>query len=215
MYSTAAQTLHFYDPLMNNPWHEKYLTYRNCLSVLIKYYLIQLSSNQIVCARRWHTYLFCICTSITDAYLILNITLTKSNYLIIYWLQESDNDLFNFNPIETRKPTIRFLDFNGEPIEPEPEQSEANGDELLVSQKHLNLRKRPRNSAHYSYVKTLNKGLKVIRIEIFDANQFENKICNCNAEMCVQHVVSNTLHDDIYKSIRIIITKISDLIDMF
>lgn len=56
--------------------------------------------------------------------------------------------------------------------------------------------------------KKVVRGRKVIRIEIYDADQFENvqqSMCNCSAEICVQHVVENIVGDDIYSRIRDVI----------
>lgn len=50
-------------------------------------------------------------------------------------------------------------------------------------------------------LKTSIRGMKLIRIEIYNANQFatsEESSCKCNAEICAQHVVSNVHSDNIY-----------------
>lgn len=56
--------------------------------------------------------------------------------------------------------------------------------------------------------KSTMSGTKVIRIEIYDADQFEDaakSICTCNAMVCAQHVVQNEFTDHIYPRIRDII----------
>lgn len=56
-----------------------------------------------------------------------------------------------------------------------------------------------------SSLKTSLLGLKVIRIEIYRADQFENSedsSCRCKAEICAQHVVSNYYSDHIYSKVR-------------
>lgn len=56
-----------------------------------------------------------------------------------------------------------------------------------------------------SFLKTHATGVKVIRIEIYDASQFSNlekSICKCNAELCAQHVVEDIYSDNVYIKIR-------------
>lgn len=55
-----------------------------------------------------------------------------------------------------------------------------------------------------SFYKTVSTGgTKVIRIEIYDANQFEsNSMCQCSAEICVQHIVKSIYTDNIYLRIK-------------
>lgn len=62
-----------------------------------------------------------------------------------------------------------------------------------------------KNKLLTSCLKTSANGLKVIRIEIYDADQFsstEDSTCKCSAEICAQHVVSNFYSDPIYIRIR-------------
>lgn len=59
-----------------------------------------------------------------------------------------------------------------------------------------------------TYFKITTPGSKVIRIEIYNADQFENaekSMCRCNAEVCVQHVVKNAATDNIYPRVKDII----------
>lgn len=56
-----------------------------------------------------------------------------------------------------------------------------------------------------SFFKTNLKGSKIIRIEIFDAEQFssrEKSVCKCDARLCVQHVVQDTSTDNFYIRVR-------------
>lgn len=55
-----------------------------------------------------------------------------------------------------------------------------------------------------SFYKTISiGGAKVIRIEIYDANQFENNsMCQCSAEICVQHIVKDIYNDNIYLRVK-------------
>lgn len=56
-----------------------------------------------------------------------------------------------------------------------------------------------------SSLKTTVLGRKVIRVEIYNANQFssmDESACRCHAEICAQHVVSNIHLDQIYPRIR-------------
>lgn len=59
-----------------------------------------------------------------------------------------------------------------------------------------------------SSLKYTSRGAKLIRIEIYDAHQFENKeksVCQCNAELCLQHVVKNIENDHVYTQVKDII----------
>lgn len=59
-----------------------------------------------------------------------------------------------------------------------------------------------------SFFKSKVLGSKVIRIEIYNAESFANieqSICNCNAELCAQHVVEDIHADNIYPRVRDII----------
>lgn len=65
----------------------------------------------------------------------------------------------------------------------------------------------------YNYIKQTAKGTKVIRIEVYNAEQFENSedsVCRCAAEICVQHVVKNALFDDVYTKTKDLIGKIQE-----
>lgn len=64
-----------------------------------------------------------------------------------------------------------------------------------------------------SSLKTTTRGSKVIRIEIYDASQFQNvekSVCKCNAEMCAQHVVENIYSDNIYAKVRDILKSLDN-----
>lgn len=66
--------------------------------------------------------------------------------------------------------------------------------------------------------KKVLKGRKVIRIEIYDADQFDNvqkSTCNCSAEICVQHVVENIGSDNIYCRIKDLIQLICVRFNMY
>uniref|UniRef100_A0A1E1VYT9 Uncharacterized protein n=1 Tax=Pectinophora gossypiella TaxID=13191 RepID=A0A1E1VYT9_PECGO len=105
-------------------------------------------------------------------------------------------DLFNFVPRNDPTPSHR---------------------NAAVDNRHDSSRKRPKNNtALYSFMKkpTRRGGLKIIRIEIYDADKIENAVehsmCKCDAELCVQHVVKNILLDDVYKGTRDVINKIEE-----
>lgn len=56
-----------------------------------------------------------------------------------------------------------------------------------------------------SSLKTTAVGTKLIRIEIYNADQFAStgeSTCKCNADICAQHVVRNVHLDQIYPRIR-------------
>lgn len=56
-----------------------------------------------------------------------------------------------------------------------------------------------------SCIKTTVQGVKVIRIEVYNADQFssiEDSTCKCRAEICAQHVVNNFYSDHIYMKVR-------------
>lgn len=62
-----------------------------------------------------------------------------------------------------------------------------------------------------SSIKIETLGAKVIRIEIYDADQFDNfqkSVCHCNAEICAQHIVQNVFSDDIYIQVKDILKSI-------
>lgn len=64
-----------------------------------------------------------------------------------------------------------------------------------------------------SCVKYTTSGVKLIRIEVYDAEQFDNAektICHCNAHLCAQHVVSNIFTDDIYVRVKDILRSIQN-----
>lgn len=76
-------------------------------------------------------------------------------------------------------------------------------------------RKRTRSEQTiYSYIKKpVKRGSKIIKIEIYDSEQFlkaEDSICSCTAEVCVQHVVRSMIIDDIYNAVKDVINKIQD-----
>ncbi|CAH0717053.1 unnamed protein product, partial [Brenthis ino] len=65
----------------------------------------------------------------------------------------------------------------------------------------------------YSYMKIPSKGTKIIRIQIYDVEQLQNnedKVCKCNANLCIQHVVQNLFRDDIYRDVTKIITQMKE-----
>lgn len=89
------------------------------------------------------------------------------------------------------------------------------------AEKRLNLeppnKKTKNNSSVFSYAKKRTSGAKVIRIEVYDVESFSNNIdslCKCDAEICVQHVVKNLYVDDVYKSVRELMTKITDNVNI-
>lgn len=62
-----------------------------------------------------------------------------------------------------------------------------------------------------SSIRTATIGSKVVRIEIYDADQFDDStksVCNCNAEICAQHVVQNIFSDNIYTRVKDILKSI-------
>lgn len=64
-----------------------------------------------------------------------------------------------------------------------------------------------------SHLKITKQGVKVIRIEIYDVEQFrstEESMCRCNAELCAQHVVANVYSDDVYTRIKDILKSIDN-----
>lgn len=76
-------------------------------------------------------------------------------------------------------------------------------------------KRKQEDSLFYSYIKTSTsqQGRKVIKLEIFDANNYKNEeMCKCNAEICCQQVVKNLYKDDVYRLAQELIEKISDLI---
>lgn len=67
----------------------------------------------------------------------------------------------------------------------------------------------------HSFVKipSKGKGLKVVKIEIFDVetfNQLEESthLCKCKAELCVQHIVESILFDNIYSNVLELVARI-------
>ncbi|XP_028162761.1 uncharacterized protein LOC114354537 [Ostrinia furnacalis] len=82
-------------------------------------------------------------------------------------------------------------------------ENQRYGDIIINQQKKL-----------YSSIRTVSHGAKVIRIEIYDAEQFENStksVCQCNAEICAQHVVENVFNDNIYTRVKDIIKSIGTI----
>lgn len=74
-------------------------------------------------------------------------------------------------------------------------------------------RKRSRENELYSYIKVPALGRKIIKLEIYDADQFKStEICKCNADICCQHIVKNIFKDDIYKAACELIDKMSEKI---
>lgn len=72
-------------------------------------------------------------------------------------------------------------------------------------------KKKKDHETSYFCIKTSKRGSKIIRIEIYDAEIFENsqnKTCNCDANICMQYVVdSDIFYDDIYNSTKNLMTK--------
>lgn len=61
------------------------------------------------------------------------------------------------------------------------------------------------NKQLLSFYKTVSAGSKVIRIEVYNANQFESieqSVCQCSAEICFQHIVKNIYTDSIYLRVK-------------
>lgn len=90
-----------------------------------------------------------------------------------------------------------------------------------MNQKYLGLAEASRKISKnkriiYSYIKKpITRPSKIIRIQIFDAENFEQKdssMCNhyCEAEVCAQHVVKNIILDDIFSSTKELINKIQE-----
>jgi hypothetical protein len=65
----------------------------------------------------------------------------------------------------------------------------------------------------YTYIKKpiRSTAIKVIKIEIFDADKIDNseQMCKCNAELCVQYAVKNILSDEVYHSTKDLIDKVA------
>lgn len=86
-------------------------------------------------------------------------------------------------------------------------------------QKTLGLaRKRPKTEqTFFQYIKKpIMRRRKIIKIEIYDTDSFtksEQSMCNCEANVCVQHVVKDILFDQIYSSTRKLIATIQDDIE--
>lgn len=80
-------------------------------------------------------------------------------------------------------------------------------------------RKRSNNDdgLHYSFVKRRMNGIKLIKIEIYDVETLKksqesnsSSVCNCKAEVCVQHCVQSLIFDDIYSNIKELVSKIEN-----
>lgn len=73
-----------------------------------------------------------------------------------------------------------------------------------------NNNKKRKNDVVYSYIQKPSTGhrSKIIRIQVFDADEFTNSPCDCSANICVQHVVGNVFNDDIYKCVKDIVSKL-------
>lgn len=82
---------------------------------------------------------------------------------------------------------------------------------------NLGCKRSKTDQTYYQYIKKpVSRGMKIIKIEIYDTDNFqksEQSICNCQADVCVQHVVKTILYDDIYTSTRELIAKIQDDIE--
>lgn len=116
--------------------------------------------------------------------------------MYLFYLQDSE-ELFNFLPRET----VSLQ---------KPVQKNAGNENVS--------RKRTRtDNIVFSFIKKpIIRGTKIIRIEIYDPDNFQKSdqsTCNCEAEICVQHVVKSVLFDDIYKGTKDIINKIQDELD--
>ncbi|KAL4702088.1 hypothetical protein ACJJTC_005427 [Scirpophaga incertulas] len=80
-------------------------------------------------------------------------------------------------------------------------------------------KKKKENDMCFSFIKTPKRGSKIIRLEIYDLDKFEEspnlKFCECNAKTCTQYVVDsdNLLFDDIYNSAKNLIVKIHKSMD--
>lgn len=74
-------------------------------------------------------------------------------------------------------------------------------------------RKRTNEKATYSFIKIPAVGRKIIKLEIYDAEQVPNEgVCKCAAEICCQHFALNIFKDEIYKAARELIDKMSEQI---
>lgn len=113
---------------------------------------------------------------------------------------QDGEELFNFVPSEIVRCTQRKLGLNANRKRP------ASDNDLLSQSSSLN----------YSFVKKASRGSKIIRIEIYDAKDFDNQegaLCKCKADLCVQHVVKNVIFDDIYKNVKDAVSKIQENIE--
>ncbi|PZC85652.1 uncharacterized protein LOC124644834 [Helicoverpa zea] len=110
-------------------------------------------------------------------------------------MSDYENDLFNFIPMNRAA-------------------AEQNNDKQLNLEGPSSKQLKKSSTAAFTSVKKLTRGAKIIRIEIYDTENFPDHIsslCNCDAELCVQHVVKNVFMDDVYKSVKEIALKVSDI----
>lgn len=115
------------------------------------------------------------------------------NCILYFYFQDSESDLFNFVPMNTvvGQKNEKLLNLEG-----------PSGKQLKRC-----------STAAFTCVKKLSRCAKVIRIEVYDVENFPDTIsslCKCDAELCVQHVVKNIFMDDIYKSVKEIAVKVSN-----
>lgn len=73
--------------------------------------------------------------------------------------------------------------------------------------------KRSSEDIIYSFIKKPAKGLKVVKIEIYNSDKLKSDegihgVCKCTADICVQHVVQNSYMDEIYLNVRDIVAKL-------
>lgn len=88
------------------------------------------------------------------------------------------------------------------------------------NQQNTNRKRARLENAVYSFLKKAVKGgTKVIRIEVYDADKLKfdevEQLCNCNAEICIQHVVKNTYNDDVYIAVKEVIAKIEGRLETY
>ncbi|XP_047985639.1 uncharacterized protein LOC125242407 [Leguminivora glycinivorella] len=102
--------------------------------------------------------------------------------------------------------------FNFVPLASSQTQSQS---ERESGVRRLSLGVKRKATPVYSFIKKphRNGGTKVIKIEIYDSNKLNENfehICKCNAELCAQYVVKNTLLDQVYELTRRVIDKIDE-----
>lgn len=124
----------------------------------------------------------------------------------LFTFQDSE-DIFPFQPIQTINQNVlaqRVSNYM---------QQQDNATEGAGTQK-----KKKENEPLYSYIKRSKQGKKIVRLEVYDAENIENIqtaiLCKCNADVCMQYVVDNDnmYFDDVYNSVKSLMTKIQNSI---